>query len=54
MCLTTVVVAEEHGYKKEDILAKVNHEKNTPLHAAINGGDIKVSLLATAQSWLAT
>lgn len=37
-----VLTAEEHGHPRAEMLATLNHEKNTPLHAAISGGDMKV------------
>lgn len=40
--------AEKAGYKAVDLLKYVNKQKNTPLHAAINGGDLEVSSFQTS------
>lgn len=36
-------LAERLGYcERNELLKKLNNEKNTPLHSAVSSGDIKV------------
>lgn len=38
-----MVVGEQHGYTRDYLMSQADREHNTPLHSAVNSGDLEAS-----------